>query len=48
LIDYIAYLIYLQALKLKDPIIDNTVWEMHLSNILKYLPKDIEKKNVGK
>ena len=44
LIDYIAYLIYLQSLKSKDPIIENSVWEMHLSNILKYLPKDIEKK----
>ena len=42
LIDYIAYLIYLQSLKSKDPIIENSVWEMHLSNILKYLPKDIK------
>ena len=48
LIDYIAYLIYLQSLKLKDPIIDNSVWEMHLSNILKYLPKDICFKDIEK
>ena len=39
LIDYISYLVFLQALKKKDPIIDEGVWKLHLSNIFKYLPK---------
>ena len=39
IIDYIAYLLYLQASNLRDPIIDENVWKLHLSNNLKYLPK---------
>ena len=52
IVDYIAYLIYLQGSNMKDPIIDEKVWELHLSNNFKYLPKGtcfkkIEK-NIGK
>ena len=39
IIDYIAYLLYLQASNLRDPIIDEKVWKLHLSNNFKYLPK---------
>ena len=47
--DYIAYLVYLQGSDLKDPIIDEQIWKLHLSNNFKYLPKgtcfkEIEKK----
>ena len=39
IVDYIAYLIYLQGSNVKDPIIDEQVWKLHLSNNFKYLPK---------
>lgn len=53
LIDYIAFLVFLQASNLKDPIIDKEVWKLHLSNNFKYLPKGtcfkkIEKKILEK
>ena len=48
LIDYIAYLVYLQSSDLKDPIIDERVWKLHLSNNFKYLPKNTCFKKVEK
>jgi inositol 1,4,5-triphosphate receptor type 2 len=39
LIDYISYLVYLQTLNYKDPIIEERIWNLHLSNNLNYLPK---------
>ena len=41
LIDYISYLVYLQSLSFKDPIIEAKIWKLHLSNNLNYLPKNV-------
>ena len=41
LIDYISYLVYLQTLSFKDPIIEARIWKLHLSNSLNYLPKKV-------
>ena len=41
LINYICYLVYLQALGFRDPIIESNVWKLHLSNNLNYLPKAV-------
>ena len=41
LIDYISYLVYLQRLSFKDPIIEERIWKLHLSNNLSYLPKEV-------
>ena len=41
LIDYISYLVYLQTLSFKDPIIESRIWKLHLSNNLNYLPKGV-------
>ena len=41
LIDYISYLVYLQTLSFKDPIIEARIWKLHLSNNLNYLPKNV-------
>ena len=38
--NYIYYLMYLQSLSLRDVIIDNSVWELHLAKNLSYLPKN--------
>ena len=39
--NYIYYLMYLQSSSYRDPIIDNSVWELHLEKKYSYLPKDI-------
>ena len=41
LIDYISYLVYLQTLNFRDPIIEERIWKLHLSNNLNYLPKGV-------
>ena len=41
LIDYISYLVYLQKLSFKDPIIEERIWKLHLSNNISYLPKEV-------
>ena len=41
LVDYLSYLVYLQTLSFKDPIIEERIWKLHLSNNLNYLPKNV-------
>ena len=39
--NYIYYLMFLQSSNSRDPIIESSIWKLHLSKNLSYLPKDI-------
>jgi hypothetical protein len=39
--NYIYYLMYLQSTSSKDPIIENSIWNLHLKKDLSYLPKSV-------
>ena len=39
--NYVYYLMYLQSSSLKDEIIESTIWNLHLTKNLSYLPKNV-------
>ena len=39
--NYVYYLMYLQSCSSRDPIIENSIWNLHLKKDLTYLPKNI-------